>query len=110
MSEFQPPIYFGDITVNTINGAAYPPPVPESLIITGKDIDDDGCYCYVVNTPDYVYPLLLACYIDEEQYFPDVCVNDKNMHVINFGRNSKISEKSKIKLVFIKQPILKELK
>lgn len=100
----EPTIYFGDITVNTINGTTYPPPVPESLItvqqITGGDITS-GCYCYVVNTPNYVYPLLLACYIDEEQYFPDVYVHNGNMQVINFGKNSQISKNSKIDLVFI---------
>lgn len=100
----EPTIYFGDITVNTINGSVYPPPVPESmwniLHITGKDISN-GYYAFAVNTPNYVYPPLLACYIDGEQYFPNTYIGDHNSFIIDFGRNSQISTDSKIELVFI---------
>lgn len=100
----EPTIYFGDITVNTINGSVYPPPASKSILdiwdITGNDIAD-GYYAFTVNTPNYVYPPLLACYIDGEQYFPNTYIGEYNSFVIDFGRNSQISENSKIKLVFI---------
>lgn len=98
----EPTIYFGDITVNTINGFPYPPKNEKDFItisITG-DMLIDGVYSFITNTPNSC-PLLLTCYVDGKQFYPDTTLTEDNTVSINFGKNSQISKNSKIELVFI---------